>query len=787
MSRKRKIEYVDHVRVRKNPIELIVELITSAISWLKRFFAFRNIKQGMRFVTSSFGEFSTFIIAVFLLQVMFWTTVLALDSREATIKAEAYQSADYHIRISGLTTQEWASIENDNFYVANHQDIADRLYVSYTPVEYTNFAGDRLVSVDFLLPDDELLTQEQFFGKYHFSGANISVGYSERAEYLNDISVLNILSIVLLVVFGLLAVAVLLVLYNIRINHFKFKYGVFMSFGADYEKLLHTCAWELICVAALTAIPAFLVGLVIGIAHCSLSGGVFSLDPLYLFYYFIWTVSVVLLAVLPSVRVLADKTPISLITAGDNSNYVSSPRASFRIFRKSFPIHYELFGFWRFRKYYATLLISSILFTSLFLCGGFVNNMVSEEESHHSPQYSLVGKAGAPLDEGLISSIIETEGISHVLWENSVSASEISALCILTAHQRAGISSKTVKSKQDGMYADNNYKYVLLDELLCAEARKEGAYKIQGDLSKVLDDSTSVAVTQFINNEECMHFEVGDEIILGRFKESLVPIKYDKLDKKYILSQLVKEGIYEYYTVTVAAVVDSYDNDDEYSIFINPELFATLVGRDINTNSVDIYTKQGISYEESDRIFELLIAELGISEAAVIRNLYANVDYKVNQSSSFSIVILIAMAALLLVSPLIWFFSQSMFCGKREKENSILSAFGASDSQLGKMYMFSGAALTIPASIITVLLGIIITRLGYWAINEFLTSLGLGSEVRFAYVFSITGAVICVSVSLICAVLSTYLPFIRWMKNRDKIIQMHNGGIVVNKEEEDAN
>ncbi len=783
MSRKRKVEYIDHVRVRRNPVEMLIEAIKSVFGWLCRFFAPANIKHGMRSVTSSFREFAVFFVALFLVQIVFWSLFLATDFRMQAIKDEAYKSSDYHLRINGFTRDEWASVESSNFYVAGYMDPEDRHYISYKSKEYVNFASDTLVSVEFLLCDDTPESQSKFLQTYNLSGSNISFEYSRRATYLDEINAMQTVRVVLIVISGLLSALVLVVLYNIRINHFKFKYGIYMSFGADYEKLLHTSAWELISISLLTGIPATLIGCLIEFLVVTNIGSQFAFNPIGLLYFFIWNVCVVLLSVFPSLRILADRTPVSLIVAGDNSNYVSSPKVSFRIFRKNYPVHYELFGFWRFRRYYVTLLLSSILFTSLFLCGSFAIDMVKEEERMHRPQYSLTAKTGEEIEDYVLLSVIESDGVHHVLWENSVSASSVSSYCVLDAKQRSGISSKTVKAKQDGKYADNNFKYMLLDDLLCAQAQKEGAWEIEGDLGRVLTEQNCVAVTKYINNKESLGFEVGDEIILAKFKESLVPISFDKLDKKYILSQLVKEGIYDFYTVEIAAVVDTFDNDDEYSIILGEELFSEIVGKQLKTTIADIYTARKLSYEETDRIFEAIRAKLSVFDRVSLVDLGANADENINAKSSFIAPVLTVSVILLLISPLVWFFSQSMFSSKRSGENAILSAFGATDKQIGQMYLFSGGALSLPACVVTVLLGFGVTSFAYWLINEFLTSLGLGSDARFVYVFSITGVLVCIAVSVASAVISTYLPFVKWKRERDRIIKRHSGDI--SKRDED--
>ena len=125
----------------------------------------------------------------------------------------------------------------------------------------------------------------------------------------------------------------------------------------------------------------------------------------------------------------------------------------------------------------------------------------------------------------------------------------------------------------------------------------------------------------------------------------------------------------------------------------------------------------------------------------------SGVDGNSAQKSSASPIVFVCSVFILLIAPPVWFFSQSMFGAKRKTENEMLSSFGATNEDLSKLYIFSGVALAVPATIATVLLGWGVTEFIYWLINEFLTSLGMGADFRYQYEFSLVGLVVCIVVS----------------------------------------
>lgn len=765
----RKDKYVDHELVRYTPRQAIKD----AVGFVARFFTLSNLKHGFRSVIGGFREFLVFFFAMIIVQLLFWCPSLMMESRASTIKQEAYAAADYHIKIDGMTSDEWSAYYNDTFIITDTFDVEDRLYESYEYSSYKNGSGREMYEVRIKMNSDDESQSYLFLLKYPAIGENAKVTYSPRAQYQEKIVQSKVLFVPIILVMGLLSALILLILYNIRINHYKFRYGVYMSFGADFEKLFHTAAWELFSIALLTFVPALLLAILIQTAISVVFDGAISFNPSSVIWALIWLFGVIMLAVFPSVKFLATRTPTSLIVAGDNSNYVSSPRLSFRIFRKSFPFHYELYGFWRFRRYYATLLLSSILFSSLFLCGFFINSMVNSSENTASAEFSLKSFGSDGIDPYLIEEISEFNGVKYISWENSVDATAINAYILLNGRQRSGISSKTVKT--DMGYADNNYKYNHLDESLYAQITREGGWKIEGDLSRVMTDPNCIAVSEYINNSKSLNFKVGDTVTLAVVKKINEPISYDMPDNKYILSQLVNRAEFEYITVEVAAIVDSGDTDDRYMVAMNGELFSKVVKKNILSSKADIYINNDLSYADINRLFCEIRSAISTYDMTELIENNSGVDSNSAQKSSASPIVFICSVFILLIAPPVWFFSQSMFGAKRKTENEMLASFGATNEDLGKLHIFSGVALAIPATVATVILGWGVTEFIYWLINEFLTSLGMGADFRYQYEFSIAGLSVCIIVSALSAIISTYMPYFKWKKECELIAKRHLG------------
>lgn len=73
-----------------------------------------------------------------------------------------------------------------------------------------------------------------------------------------------------------LSVLLLTVLYRIKLNHNKFTYGIYLSFGADFKRLLTSAFSEMLVITAITALPSafltYLLGFLLYIPAGGLSG-----------------------------------------------------------------------------------------------------------------------------------------------------------------------------------------------------------------------------------------------------------------------------------------------------------------------------------------------------------------------------------------------------------------------------------------------------------------------------------------------------------------------------------
>ncbi len=746
----------------------------------------RTAKNSVRTVFFNFKEYLSFFVALFIIQSMFWlvcfTTSTNVNHRYNVITSEY----DYDMIIEGIDGAELAGIENA-LNIKSYQRV--RGYQNYELVPPDQYHDYYTLKAEFKVGQSS-----QVFLKFYIEDSgvgieNVRISYTPRymfmERYVNEALESGILSAIFLTV---LSVVLLMALYNIRLNHFKFLYGIYMTCGAGFRKLFSTAVWEMLVISATTLAASF--------------GAVYlTVSLLYRFagipnvYIASWMIPALIalnlltayFAVRAPMKRMSKKAPLSLIIAQDNSNLVSSPRRSFRIFGKSFPYHYELYSTWRFRKYFAGMLSVSVIFAALFICGIYLANMNKADlESAASDAYIKVNyweiSAGSDfelddaldlMDEVMVDQIESVEGVRHAHWENSESATAIVSHILLAGDNLTGDASYTARAKNiDGFPIATSYvKYSAFDrhyiDRICS------AYEVEGDPYAILDDSRKIIISETIYNTRNFKFSPGDKVYAARFLYKTGKFSENYFDQIYMLRQYLENSAFDYKEYEVAAVIRGYKDEGELILGMNHAEYLNRTGKSSLDKNITVSLNSGIKQSEADRILEKIninlvsfLGDFGI-EHDIINN-YATLKKQLEaEGVSYPAIIAISIM-LLLVSPIVWLFSQVLFYLKREKEIGLLSMFGASERQLKSVYTFAGLVMAGLAIVLTLLLSVAASYAFYKLLASILPSIGFKSFE--AADFSISGIALLISilVSAACGFVSAYIPYKISKKRRER-------------------
>lgn len=760
----------------------------------------RKLKTAVKAVFKNFGEYVSFFVALFIIQSLLWMLFFTTATNIVREREAIERNYDYHFLIEHLTASDMAMIEN-LLAVKDVQNI--RSYESYEivpPDESTDFYSLRVRL--------KKGSSQNTFVQYYLSNNNVDTSRLRitqtpldtfEREYLGS-NISEAIGIGVIVV--VMSIVVLAALFSVRLNHYKFMYGIYMTFGAGFSRLFSLSIWEMMIISSTTLILSGSASYVICTLMYSSLGVVFSwwMIPVIL----VLNLIIVFLAVRVPTERLSRRTPMSLIAAQDNSNLVSSPKRSFKIFNKSFPYHYELFTTWRFRKYFLRTLVASILFTSIFLCAVYVGYMKKTDEAVVGPEYLVhldfgsVDMSGAAEDVFNIHDVVDVmndtqvealetiEGVKYTLWVNETGASELNSHMLLKGDIAGGKEySVPAADKVNGfMRATNMYSYTAMTDhyidTLCS------LYDIEGDPYAVMTDKNKIIVSDVLYNEQCFDFKPGDKVMVGkRIHGRLDASEYLYLSNKELLKKLVDTCTYEYTEYEIAAVVHGYSAEDRLLLGMHyMEYFDVTYDMRSSLSSVDddgsrntylygqlqIYAEPGVKSDLSESILSQVrrgtddyLGIYGI-ETSIQRNFRTLYSELVAQRHNYDRVIICAVMILLL-SPVVWFFSQLLFYFKREKEIGVLRMFGATEKKISQLYSFAGLIMASLAIVVTVLLGYASSYGIYRLFNSVLLKYGMVSGTSYVFYISLPALAVCIVISIICGFLSSYIPY-RIGKNR---------------------
>ena len=187
----------------------------------------RTAKNAVKTVFFNFREYLSFFVVLFIIQSMFWLLCFTTSTNVVHECEEITSLYDYHLLIDDISQPEMVRIDNA-LVIKSYQEIRSfEEYEFLTPDEYNDSYRLKVVMRDG--------SEAQTFIDYYINSTgvgeeNVSVTYTPLYTYRNDYIVANITNGVLAsVLLTLLSSVILMALYNVRINHYKFLLFLLMA------------------------------------------------------------------------------------------------------------------------------------------------------------------------------------------------------------------------------------------------------------------------------------------------------------------------------------------------------------------------------------------------------------------------------------------------------------------------------------------------------------------------------------------------------------------------------
>ena len=725
----------------------------------------------------NFKQYVSFFAALFIIQTFYGLIAVSNANNDIIEYQHVQNEYDYHMVLRDLNEDQYLYLVNNSAAVFKNDTIFKILRYD----ENRNYmtGQDRYDMYLFFVRDKDI-SCDRFYNKY--LEPLKSLGREGESFVITETPLLrfeyneqNNLATFIFTTLLLLAVSIFLLtaLYNIRVNQYKFTYGVYMTFGADFKMLFGTAFWELFVISVVTLVPAVLVSTLAVYLIYLPSGFAFHFSLLAFLEVVIFNLAVVLVSVWMPMRVMAIRQPMTLIVTEDNSNLVTSPMRSINLMKGKFPTYYEFCSIWRFRKYSVQLLTTAIVFCALFICGLYYADIDERKLEYPRPQFTVdLSKTGFAYDEEMSADLYAIPGITEVkAVDNNIEAMEIASHMITSKDNVRPFSNQVIyKSESNPITNHRVTNEVLYTGLSEEQIRILEKYEYEGDLRSIFANPSTVIIGDSISNVPTYRFEVGDTIQIA-IKTGASELVDVNLSGRVLLKEQIESYSYEYRTFTVGAVLHDIPSGS-MPIFFTPQDYKTVTGRNADTNRLEIYVDPTLTPERAAEVDER-VRDWGrtLGEVGVYNTHQLSLDTIVADKHQTELYTCIAIL-ILFISPLVWFFSQTLYYFKREKEFNILQSMGACVKDIRHIYLQGGFVMAALSLLVSVLLSYVGSYALFYAFNV-LAPYFTHEIVRYPFYMPWYAILTAILMSVGCGFFSTYLPFRSYIKSR---FTLENGG-----------
>lgn len=795
--------------VRYSDLERIIE-------YLKR-----SLKIAWKSIFFNFKQYIFFFIAILIVQMFYGVMTISTYNNTLVEREFVKEYYDYHVLVTNINEGQLNLLSgyggsvstDDQFYgklvpyssQASDSTNNDASYLKKVKqaeskyVEYKNSNGDKRFDVYIVFKSESatgksISLSDSFnkLDKNYLNNTNFTNATEKNDQFFvyksplmnvsTNILANNAVYYTISAVLLALSIFLMMMLYNIRVNQYKFTYGVYMTFGADFKMLFNTAFWEMFVIMVLTFIPSVIFSTLIVFIMYIPSGFGFTFSAMVFLKVFVFSLIVVTVAVFFPMRVMAVRMPMTLIVTQDNSNLVSSPKNSVNIFKRKFPTFYETLSSWRFRKYSANLLLTAIVFCAIFIMGLYLADIYRTDLEYNRAEYTVDLSAGAiDYDDVMSEELYSVNGVKAV----EAAGNYVEATKASSGPSHILVPASKVKALRGGLitYDGKDYKgegsmkatNSVLYNGVTAEQLKviEQLYAYDGNLQNVLKEGY-VIIGDSLSNMKTFKYKVGDTI------EVAIPVNTsgaidDKLSGKQLLRAQIEKYKYQYKTFTIAAILTDIPSK-ELPIYFNTDDYAAVTGAEFSALKLNIYVDPDMSpadvaeTEKALRVWAQDYDSVGIESSYNLTT--KNIAYDKHRSELYITISIM----LLVISPIMWFFSQTLYYLKRESEFNILQALGARVRDIRNIYVQGGLQMAGLSLIVSVALSFLGSYILFYVYNviipNFFTPQG-AVAVRYTFYMPWYAILTSVLVSVACGFLSAYLPYKSYYKNR---FTLENGG-----------
>jgi|GEM_PF-5605284 len=740
---------------------------------------FDQVKVSVKSVFFNYKRYLCFFVVLFIIETLI-SAVITLNVNNTTNQLDYLESRyNYHVQLQNLDQSQY-------YYIVNIKEPENSETFELVHGVRHTIAGTNTYRYDLDIRFYENVSSNYASFVSNYYQRILNAGENEFKEFQTpllkyNVSIAGNTAVCVLTCLFIFASGCVIVylLDNIMVNHYKFIYGVYMTYGANFKKLFVNSISETVLISLIVYIPSQIVANLACMLIAFSSGLSFRPSAIAILLALISGVIISGVAVFINIKKVSRKTPLKLISAVDNSNIITSPRVSSEFFGYTFPRSSELLSLRRFAKYIAGLIASTVAFSVVFLCCVYLGNVYSKTLSHKDPEFTLTFAGNVYEEENDNGDIVQLanyqylydddirdylytfDGIDIILKSCDTEAIDINSN-VKIANQNVKSVGKGIDTG-DGYRAFLNADYRVIDEDIAGQFEYFG-YGISGDIEEVLSGRSTVAITDGFNNSSKFKFSVGDKILVATARKRTSATKAsDSSDIDNLLASYLNSFEYTYTEFTVGAIIKDIPVADSFGIYFCPLDYMLVTNRQPIFDKVDIVTDQDITDEQYNDLITYLRAACDYYTNMEFVNNDAELVRQVEKNKNYQSVFIFISIMLLIVTPLIWFFSQILFYLKRRPEFDVYFSLGAPGASVKKLFLIDSSVLFVISAVIFTILSFAAVGIITSFINS--TFYAASAYMRFGFDFPFVGYIVGLAVLALCSFFGSYIPYKMYIKS----------------------
>ena len=205
---------------------------------------------------------------------------------------------------------------------------------------------------------------------------------------------------------------------------------------------------------------------------------------------------------------------------------------------------------------------------------------------------------------------------------------------------------------------------------------------------------------------------------------------------------------------------------------MNLDDYYTITGKTPKATSFNIYVEKDITTEEVNSLYAEVRQWSHTYGDVKVSNKDITLTNAIAADKHYNELYICISILILLISPLVWFFSQTLYYTKREKEFNILQSIGAIQREIKQIYLQGGLCMAVMSLFVSIILSYAGSYILFYIYNVIMPYFS-GENVRYVFYMPWYAILTSIVMSVACGFFSTYLPYRSYYKNR---YSLQNGG-----------